>query len=44
MFVEAIDRGIDASGGGFQVGILAAFGEAVFQVAQFDDQAFDDRF
>jgi hypothetical protein len=44
MLIQTINSSINASGGGLQVGILAAFGEAMFQVAQFDDQAFDDRF
>jgi len=44
MVVEAVDRGIEADGSSLQVSVLAAFGQAVLQVAQFDDQAFDDRF
>jgi hypothetical protein len=44
VFVKAVDRGVDSGGGSLQMGVLAAFGQAMFQVAQFDDQAFDDRF
>jgi hypothetical protein len=43
MVIQAVNRSIDASGSGLDVGVVQALSEAVFEVAQFDDQAFNDR-
>lgn len=37
--IEAIDRGIQASGCSAKIRILESFGEAMLDVAQFDDQS-----
>jgi hypothetical protein len=40
VLIQAINRGVNASGGSLHIGILQALGEAMLQIAQFNDETF----